>query len=48
MQDPRDYVQRVEPSAVGGKKMGQFIVNSVLEQLEMPPTQPAVDLGQNE
>eukprot|EP00604_Paraphysomonas_vestita_P003204 CAMPEP_0174821870 /NCGR_PEP_ID=MMETSP1107-20130205/10679_1 /TAXON_ID=36770 /ORGANISM="Paraphysomonas vestita, Strain GFlagA" /LENGTH=140 /DNA_ID=CAMNT_0016039409 /DNA_START=634 /DNA_END=1056 /DNA_ORIENTATION=- len=30
--DSNDYVQRVEPSAIGGKKMGSFIISEVMKQ----------------
>lgn len=29
--DPRDYVERVEPSAIGGKKMGAFLLSEILK-----------------
>jgi hypothetical protein len=32
-QDSKDYVERVEPSAIGGKKMGMFLVNEMMEEL---------------
>jgi hypothetical protein len=32
--DPSDYIERVEPSAKGGKKMGIFLVNEILDELK--------------
>jgi hypothetical protein len=32
--DPTDYIERVEPSAKGGKKMGMFLVNEIMEELK--------------
>lgn len=32
--DPTDYVERVEPSAKGGKKMGMFLINEMMEELK--------------
>lgn len=34
--EPSDYVERVEPSAQGGKKMGAFLVNEILNELRSP------------
>lgn len=33
--DSNDYVERVEPSAIGGKKMGSFIISEIMKKISI-------------